>query len=68
MHHRHKLGKSARMSAVSAQFARSESRNKGSGTPTAFDAAVTIRSVRSDELVRVATELDAGLADQVQES
>jgi hypothetical protein len=65
MHHRHKLSISARVTAVRAEFARSKSRHEGSGTATAFDSTVAISGVRSDELVWVAAEVYAGLADEV---
>ena len=65
MHHRHELRISARMTAVRAEFARSKSRYESSGTATAFDSAVAISGVRSDELVWVAAEVYTGLADEV---
>jgi hypothetical protein len=67
MHNRHKLRKSARMATVCAKLPWPKSRNEGSGTATAFDSAVAICSVRSDEFVWVAAKVNTGLADQVEE-
>lgn len=53
------------MAAICAQLARSEGRDEGS---SAIDARVPVRSVRSYKLVGVAAELDACVADQVEES
>jgi hypothetical protein len=66
VNHRHKLSISARMAAVSAELSWSESRHESSCAATAFDSAVAICGVGSDELVGVAAELHAGLADEVQ--
>jgi hypothetical protein len=67
MHNRHKLSISSRVATVRAKLPWPKSRNEGSGTPTAFDSTVAICSVRSDEFVWVAAEVNAGLADQVEE-
>ena len=65
MHHRHELRISARVTAERAEFARSKSRHKSPSATTAFDSAVAISGVRSDELVWVAAEVYTGLADEV---
>jgi hypothetical protein len=70
MHNRHELSISARMVTVGTQFARSESCHKSPRAAfarSAFDAAVAICGVGSNELVRVAAEVDAGLAVQIEE-
>jgi len=67
MHHRHELSISASMAAISTELARPESRHESPSAAGAFDTAVTVCGVRSDELVRVAAEVDAGFADEIEE-
>jgi hypothetical protein len=53
------------MAAVSTEFAWAESRHKSSCYTA--QATVAVCGVACDQLVRVAAEVDAGFADQVEE-
>jgi hypothetical protein len=65
MAHRNMLSIRASMAAVCAQLARPKCRDEGACT---LETAVAISCIRSDELVGIATKLDAGFSDQVQQS
>jgi len=55
------------MAAVSTELPRSKRRHESPGTAGAVDSAVAICGVRSNELVGVAAEIHAGLADEIEE-
>jgi hypothetical protein len=63
MYHRYKLGIGTSVTAVCAELAWPESRHK---RPDAAETAIAVRGVGSDELIWIATEIHAGLPNEVQ--
>jgi hypothetical protein len=71
VHHRYELSISTGVAAVRTEFAWSKSRHESSGAAatlrSAFGSAVAICGIGCNELVWVAAEVYAGLADEIQE-
>lgn len=65
MHHPAILGVGASVAAVRTELSRPEGSDKGTD---AIDARVPVGGVGSNQLIGIAAELNAGVADEVEES